>query len=323
MTIVPPPILELRDATKTFMVSRGIFNRKTALQAVRGVSLKISKGDVLGLVGESGCGKTTLAMMLLGLLPPSQGNVFIDGKDIFQENRYSVAKRIQPVFQDPFSSLNPRKTIGQIVSLPLRVHKACTPSNLQCRVEEMLDIVGLQRRYLNCFPNQLSGGQRQRVAVARALIMKPKIVLLDEPTSALDVSVQSQILNLLLDLRSEFNLTYVLISHNLAVVEHMANKVAVMYLGRIVESSDTETIFSNTRHPYSKALLESVLTPDTDLGMPDTHLGTTYPNPIDPPSGCTFHPRCVHSSHLCSQLAPKPVSNKSGYVECHLFNDLE
>lgn len=323
MTIAPSPILELRDATKTFMVSQGIFSRKIPLQAVRGVSLKIAKGDVLGLVGESGCGKTTLAMMLLGLLPPSQGKVFIDGKNIFQEDRYSVAKRIQPVFQDPFSSLNPRKTIGQIVSLPLRVHKACDPSKVQSRVEKMLDIVGLQRRYVNCYPNQLSGGQRQRVAVARALIMKPEIVLLDEPTSALDVSVQSQILNLLLDLRSEFNLTYVLISHNLAVVEHMANKVAVMYLGRIVESSDTETIFSNTRHPYSKALLESVLTPDTDLGVPDTHLGTTYPNPIDPPSGCAFHPRCVNSIPICSQVAPELVSNTGGTVECHLFNDLQ
>ena len=323
MTTLSPPIMELRDVIKTFMVSRGFFNRKSPLQAVRGVSLQISKGDVLGLVGESGCGKTTLAMMLLGLIPPSQGKVLIDGKDIFQENRNSVAKRIQPVFQDPFSSLNPRKTIGQIVSLPLRVHRTCAPSKLQSHVEEMLDIVGLQKRYFNCYPNQLSGGQRQRVAVARALIMKPEIVLLDEPTSALDVSVQSQILNLLLDLRSEFNLTSILISHNLAVVEHMANKVAVMYLGRIVESSDTETIFSNTRHPYSKALLKSVLTPDTDLGVPDTHLGTTYPNPIDPPSGCTFHPRCVDATPLCSRLAPKPVSNNSDYVECHLFTDLE
>lgn len=323
MTILSPPIMELRDVTKTFMVSRGFFNRKTPLQAVRGVSLQISKGDVLGLVGESGCGKTTLAMMLLGLLPPSGGKVLIDGKDIFRENRYAVARRIQPVFQDPFSSLNPRKTIGQIVSLPLRVHKACDPSKLQSRVAKMLDIVGLQRRHSNCYPNQLSGGQRQRVAVARALIMKPEIVLLDEPTSALDVSVQSQILNLLLDLRSEFNLTYVLISHDLSVVEHMADKVAVMYLGRIVESSDTDAIFSNTRHPYSKALLASVLTPDTDQGLPNNHLGTTYPNPIDPPSGCTFHPRCVNATPLCIRLAPEPVSNAGDYVECHLFNDLE
>jgi len=323
MTINSPPILELRDATKTFMVSRGFFNKKTPLHAVRGVSLKISKGDVLGLVGESGCGKTTLAMMLLGLLPPTQGEVLIDGENIFKENRGSVAKRIQPVFQDPFSSLNPRKTIGQIVSLPLRVHKACEPSMLKSNVEKMLDIVGLQKRYINCYPNQLSGGQRQRVAVARALIMKPDVVLLDEPTSALDVSVQSQILNLLLDLRSELNLTYVLISHDLSVVEHMANKVAVMYLGRIVESSDTDAIFSNTRHPYSKALLESVLTPDTDLGVPNTHLGTTYPNPIDPPSGCTFHPRCVSATPLCSQRAPKPLSNNGDFVECHLFNNLD
>lgn len=323
MTIASSPILELRNAAKTFMVSRGFFNRKTPLHAVRGVSLKISKGDVLGLVGESGCGKTTLAMMLLGLLPPTRGEVLIDGQDIFKEDRRSVAKRIQPVFQDPFSSLNPRKTIGQIVSLPLRVHKACASSKLQSHVEEMLNIVGLQRRHINCYPNQLSGGQRQRVAVARALIMKPEVVLLDEPTSALDVSVQSQILNLLLDLRSEFNLTYILISHDLSVVEHMANKVAVMYLGRIVESSDTETIFANTRHPYSKALLESVLTPDTNLGVPNTYLGTTYPNPIDPPSGCTFHPRCVNATSICSQHAPKPSSDKNDYVECHLFNDLE
>ena len=282
---MPPslqPVLELIDIHRTFTVSRGLFKGKRDLHAVNGVSLRIQKGDVLGLVGESGCGKTTLARILLGLLPPSSGEILIDGKAMKKEERRTIARKIQPIFQDPYSSLNPRKTIGSIVSLPLRVHRVGDSSTWRGKMEEMLDLVGLPKRVLHSYPGQLSGGQRQRVAVARALIMRPDVVICDEPTSSLDVSVQAQILNLLISLRRESGLTYLLISHNLAVVEHLATRVAVMYLGRIVEEADTDRIFKNPRHPYTKALLESVLTPEPGLGVPELHLGAGFPNPLDP-----------------------------------------
>ena len=189
------------------------------------------------------------------------------------------------------------------------------------RVAETMELVGLPSRLLNAYPNQLSGGQRQRVAIARALVNRPQIVVCDEPTSALDVSVQSQILNLLNDLRAELNLTYIIISHNLAVVEHIASRVAVMYLGRIVEQAETKALFKNPQHPYTKALLDSVLTPDPRLGLPNTQLGSSYPNPIDPPSGCAFHPRCANAMPHCAQAAPTGRFKKDGYVECHLYSD--
>jgi peptide/nickel transport system ATP-binding protein len=316
----PPPVLEMRDVTKTYMIRRGIFSPKQPLRAVNGVSLKIDRGDVLGLVGESGCGKSTLAKILLGLEMPTDGEIMIDGKPVDRDgDRKAIARRIQPIFQDPYSSLNPRKTIGSIVSLPLRVHKVGDPLSWRKSVEDILDIVGLPRRVYDSYPNQLSGGQRQRVAIARALIMKPEIVICDEPTSALDVSVQSQILNLLMDLREELNLTYVLISHNLAVVEHIATKVAVMYLGRIVEETSTEALFDKARHPYTKALLSSVLTPEPGLGVPDSGLGIAFPNPINPPSGCTFHPRCAKAFGPCSVDKPPVIMDADGRVECHLY----
>jgi peptide/nickel transport system ATP-binding protein len=227
---------------------------------------------------------------------------------------------VQPIFLDPYSSLNPRKTVGSIISLPLRVHRVGEPGEWRGRVEAIMDLVGLARRFIDSYPNQLSGGQRQRVAIARALIMKPDVVICDEPTSALDVSVQSQILNLLQDLRQELGLTYLLISHNLAVVEHMATRVAVMYLGRIVEESDTDTLFRAPRHPYTQALLASVLTPEPGLGVPDAQLGIAFPNPIDPPAGCTFHPRCSRALPHCSRIAPTPIADGNGTIECHLYS---
>jgi peptide/nickel transport system ATP-binding protein len=299
----PAPVLELKNIRRTFTVTRGLFKGKRDLHAVNGVSLRIQKGDVLGLVGESGCGKTTLARILLGLLPPSSGEILIDGKAMKKEERRTIARKIQPVFQDPYSSLNPRKTIGSIISLPLRVHKVGDSSTWRGKVEEILELVGLPKRVLHSYPGQLSGGQRQRVAVARALIMRPEVVICDEPTSSLDVSVQAQIL----------------ISHNLAVVEHLATRVAVMYLGRIVEEAETDRIFKNPRHPYTKALLESVLTPEPGLGVPELHLGAGFPNPLDPPSGCTFHPRCIHAKPECGEKAPPERWDDEGYVTCHLY----
>ncbi len=312
-------VIDVRDVRQTFMISAGAFRGKRPLHAVNGVSMEIRRGEVVGIVGESGCGKTTLAKMILGLLPPTRGEILIEGRRVTDMDRLKVARLLQPIFQDPYSSLNPRKSVGSIISLPLKVQKDPKPETWRKRVEEMMGFVGLSKRLYNLYPNQLSGGQRQRVAVARALINRPQVVICDEPTSALDVSVQSQILNLLQDLRKELNLTYVLISHNLAVVEHIATRVAVMYLGRVVEEADTESLFERPQHPYTRALLESVLTPEPGLGVPDTQLGAAYPNPVDPPSGCTFHPRCSQVMDHCRRIAPAPSTTLTGHVECHLY----
>ena len=313
------PLLEARGVTRTFSVGRGIFARKRTLHAVCDVDLTIQKGEVLGLVGESGSGKSTLARMLLGLLPPIRGSILLAGEDVSRLGRRAMARRIQPVFQDPYSSLNPRKTVASIVALPLAVQRLGTAEERREKAIAMLSRVGLTRRHAGVYPNELSGGQRQRVAIARALVVEPEIVLLDEPTSALDVSVQSQILNLLLDLRRDLGLTYMFISHNLAVIEHMATRVAVMYLGRIVEQADCAALFRTPRHPYTRALLDSVLTPEPGLGVPDTGLGLMMPNPLDPPSGCTFHPRCPRAGARCSIEAPHTVSDADGFVACHLY----
>ncbi len=313
------PVLETVDVSCVFQVSQGLFRGSKPLRAVNGVSLSIPGGKVVGLVGESGCGKSTMANILLGLQRPSSGDVLYSGDSASSFSRRQIARRIQPIFQDPYSSLNPTKTIGFIVSQPLRIHGVGEPSEWSDRVADMLDVVGLPRRVASSYPSQLSGGQRQRVAIARALIMRPDVVICDEPTSALDVSVQSQILNLLQDLKEEFGLTYLLISHNLAVVQHMADRVAVMYLGRIVEEADSDTLFDDPRHPYTRALLDSVLTPDPRLGVPDTHLGAVFPNPIEPPPGCTFHPRCPECMSICRSEPPRPVSDGGHRTECYLY----
>lgn len=315
----PAPILELAGLTKIYRVKQGMFSTPKSLRALDGVSLEIRKKDVLGLVGESGCGKSTLAKVLLGLELPTSGQVRIDGREIAEQERQSLARRIQPIFQDPYSSLNPRKSIEEIVCLPLVVHGIGDRASRGKEVLKMLDLVGLPTRARRSYPGQLSGGQRQRVAIARALIVKPEIVICDEPTSALDVSIQSQILNLLADLREELGLTYLFISHNLAVVEHLATRVAVMYLGRIVEEAPAAELFAGPRHPYTKALLASVLTPDPSLCVPDISLGASYPNPIEPPSGCHFHPRCTAAKAVCAMQPPPHVAAGTAHVDCHLF----
>ncbi len=314
------PVLELRNVTKTYKIKQGLFGTPKPLTAVNDVTLKLHKGDVLGLVGESGCGKSTLAKVLLGLEAPTSGEVLVDGEALGGQDRLALAQRIQPIFQDPYSSLNPRKRIQDIIALPLRVHGVGNEASREKAVRDILDVVGLPARVLSNYPSQMSGGQRQRVAIARALVMRPEIVICDEPTSALDVSVQSQILNLLGDLRREFGLTYLFISHNLAVVEHLATEVAVMYLGRIVEKTTVANLFDAPRHPYSQALLTSVLTPDPSMDVPETHLGMAYPNPIDPPSGCHFHPRCPAATPVCASRAPRAVRDAQGLVECHLHD---
>lgn len=310
-------LLQTEDITKVYQVSAGVFKGKRSLAAVNGVSIVINRGEVVGLVGESGCGKSTIAKIILSLEEATSGQVYFDGEPMATIDRKERARRIQPIFQDPYSSLNPRKSIGSIISLPYRVHQIGNKAEREARVTEIMDTVGLPPRFRSSYPNQLSGGQRQRVAIARALMMKPELVICDEPTSALDVSVQSQILNLLLDLRENRGLTYLIITHDLSVVEHIASRVAVMYLGRIVEEATTDKLFKNPRHPYTQALLTSVLTPEPRLGLPETHLGIAYPNPIDPPPGCTFHPRCPKATDRCQKDSPQPVSENDHMVACY------
>ncbi|HKH95470.1 MAG TPA: oligopeptide/dipeptide ABC transporter ATP-binding protein [Beijerinckiaceae bacterium] len=311
-------LLSARGLTRDFTVSQGLFKGRRTLHAVNGLDLDVVKGEVLGIVGESGCGKSTLARILLGLLPPTRGTVALDGRDIRELGRREMARRVQPVFQDPYSSLNPRRTVASIVALPLAVHGIGSSAERRRSALEMLERVGLPARFADRYPRELSGGQRQRVAIARALVMRPEIVVCDEPTSALDVSVQSQILNLLLDLQRELGLTYVFISHNLAVVEHIATRVAVMYLGQVVELSETAALFRDPRHPYTRALLASVLTPEPGLGIPDTGLGLAFPDPLNPPPGCPFHPRCPDAIGVCRVEMPPLVDTGHGVAACHV-----
>lgn len=262
------PILEARGLRMSFGVPGPLFGPRRRHDAVKGVDLKVMPGETFAIVGESGSGKTTLARMMLGLLPPTGGEILLRGQPITALDRKAIARTVQPIFQDPYSSLNPHKTISSIISLPLRVHGVGTAQEQIHWVREMMEFVGLAPRLAQAYPNQLSGGQRQRVAIARALVMRPDLVVCDEPTSALDVSVQSQILNLLQDLQKELGLTYVLITHNLAVVEHMANRVAVMYMGQVVEEGEAAPLFARPSHSYTRMLLNSVLTPEPGLGLP-------------------------------------------------------
>ena len=311
------PMLEVKNIKKTYRIKTGVFKPKKSLHAVNSVSLKVEKGKVFGIVGESGCGKSTLAKMVLGLEKPTDGEIYLNQSPLHQIRRFEISRQVQPIFQDPYSSLNPRKTVSSSISLPFRVHKVGDKKETEERVEEIMRIVGLPPRMKHSYPVQLSGGQRQRVAIARALIMNPDLVICDEPTSALDVSVQSQILNLLMDLRVKLGLTYILISHDLSVVEHIASRVAVMYLGRIIEEANTRDLFEKPRHPYTQALLASVLTPDPNQGLPDAHLGTAYPNPIDMPGGCAFHPRCPRRCEKCETIIPETKTDRDHVVACH------
>ena len=305
MTPAPPPAIEIRGVTRRF----------GPVRAVDGVDLVVPEGGVMGIVGESGCGKSTLARIVMGLLPPSAGTVLVAGQSLASLDRRARARLIQPVFQDPYSSLNPRHRVRDIVALPLRAQGR---RDVDAPVRDMLARVGLPGAMADRLPGQLSGGQRQRVAIARALVGRPRIVVCDEPTSALDVSVQAQILNLLAELRAELGLTLVFISHNLAVVEHIATEVAVMYLGRIVEHAPVEDVFAAPRHPYTSALLASVLTPEPGLGIPDSGLADIAPDPAHIPPGCRLHPRCPVAVARCAVESPNGHRAAGRLVECLL-----
>ncbi|HET6306420.1 MAG TPA: oligopeptide/dipeptide ABC transporter ATP-binding protein [Rhodopila sp.] len=310
--------IEVRNLYRQFHQRGGMTGATRTVRAVDGISFSLPPGEVLGVVGESGCGKSTLARLIMGLLPPTAGEVRVDGRSLADMNRRARARLIQPVFQDPYASLNPRQRIRDIVALPLAAQGDLPKSQQTDRVMDMLARVGISSEMAERRPAQLSGGQRQRVAIARALVLRPRIVVCDEPTSALDMSVQAQILNLLADLRRELGLTYLFISHNLAVVEHIATQVAVMYLGRIVEHAPTQALFRAPAHPYTKALLASVLTPQPGLGIPDVGLGDSYPDPANIPPGCRFHPRCTQATDRCAATAPDNIHQDGRLVECLL-----
>src|SRR5262247_3309977 len=292
-------LLVVDNVRKYFPITRGIIFQKeiASVKAVDGVSFSVKPGETLGIVGESGCGKSTLARCIVRLLDSTDGSIMFEGRDITKLSRMQmrpIRREMTMIFQDPYASLNPRKRVGFIIGEPLEVHKLGTPAEVKTRVQELLEVVGLNPEHYNRFPHEFSGGQRQRIGVARALAVNPKLIVCDEPVSALDVSVQAQILNLLKDLQKEFGLTYVFIAHDLNVVRHISDRVMVMYLGRAVELADRDELYVNPKHPYTGALLSAVPLPNPDAGRARKQivLEGDVPNPINPPSACNFHPRC-------------------------------
>ena len=322
-------LLEVKDIKKYFPVKGGLFRRVVAnVKAVDGVSFSLGSGETLGVVGESGCGKSTLGRALIRLHKASAGSVSIAGKDLFSlegEELIKVRRDIQMIFQDPFASLNPRFTVFEIISEPLEVHKIGTASDRRQKVIELMELVGLRREVMNRYPHEFSGGQRQRVGIARALALGPKLIIADEPVSALDVSVQSQVLNLIKDLQNRFGISFVFISHDLAVVQHISHRVAVMYLGKIVEEAKTEDLYSNPKHPYTEALISAIPKPDPKAVNKRIVLEGDVPSPISVPSGCPFHTRCPKVMSRCSKEVPTMTATKgaSGVehrVSCHLHS---
>ena len=319
-------LVQVRNLTKDFPVKGGILQRTQGyVRAVNDVSFDIRRGETLGLVGESGCGKTTLGRMLVRLLDPTRGNVEIDGKDIAHAERKELKelrREAQIIFQDPYGSLDPRSPVGDSIAEGLKIHGVGNADERHDRVLEMLDLVGLESYHAHRFPHEFSGGQRQRIGIARALIMKPKFVVADEPVSALDVSVQAQVLNLLKELQGELGLTLLFIAHNLAVVEHISDRVAVMYLGSVVEVTDRDTLYRNPQHPYTEALLSAIPIPDPSLRRDRVILQGDVPSPLRPPTGCTFHPRCpIASDEICPIEIPALLAagdNGDHLAACHL-----
>lgn len=328
MSEAEAPLVAVRGLVKDFPVKGGIFQRTVAnVRAVDGVDLDIRKGETLGLVGESGCGKSTLGRMLVRLLDPTEGSITFDGENLAdaQGSTLKALRRdVQMIFQDPYSSLDPRATVGDSIAEGLVVHGVDDRDERQVRVNEMLELVGLRRDQAQRFPHEFSGGQRQRIGIARALILRPKFVVADEPVSALDVSVQAQVLNLLRELQGELDLTLLFIAHNLAVVEHISDRVGVMYLGRIVEITDQASLYRAPAHPYTKALLSAIPIPDPGRKRERVVLQGDVPSPLDPPSGCTFHPRCpVAIEGTCEVTIPqqRPVPGGEEHeAACHLVD---
>jgi oligopeptide transport system ATP-binding protein len=317
-------LLKVERLKKYFPIKGGVFGKRIGeVKAVDDISFIVKKGETLGLVGESGCGKSTTGRMLMRLIEPTEGQIYFDGKDLTSlSNREmrKIRKEMQMVFQDPFASLNPRHTVEKILEEPLIVHGIGDAKERKQRVKEMLEIVGLSSYHAKRYPHQFSGGQRQRIGIARALMTKPKLIIGDEPVSALDVSIQSQVLNLLEDLQKEFGLTYVFIAHDLGVVRHISDRVGVMYLGRLVEITDSEKLYENPLHPYSKALLSAVPIPDPTVKKDRPLLTGDIPSPANPPQGCAFHTRCKECMEVCKIVRPELKEIQPGhFAACHLY----
>ena len=316
-------MLDIRGLKKYFTLG-GDFSSgsRGVVRAIDGVDLQIYRGETLGLVGESGCGKTTLGRTIMRLEEPTEGEIIFKGEDILQYSGRELKnfrKKVQLIFQDPYTSLNPRKNAGSIVGEAFLVHKLARGKEREEKTARLMEVVGLTREQMSRYPHEFSGGQRQRIGVARALALNPELVVADEPVSALDVSIQAQILNLLKKLQSDYNLTYLFISHDLSVIGHMSDRIAVMYLGKIVELADRQTLFDNPYHPYTEALLSAVPVPDPGMKKRRIILKGDIPSPIDPPSGCSFHPRCPYVMDICVETEPDFVDKGNGrYAACHL-----
>ncbi len=322
-------MLEVQDLKKYFPVRGGVAMRVIGyVKAVDGVSISIEKGETFGLVGESGSGKTTLGRTVLKLTEPTSGRIIFDGKDITHlkgKEMIPLRREMQIVFQDPYRALHPRKRVKDIIGEPLVIHEKVSESEIRERVAEMLKLVGLNVEHMDRYPHEFSGGQRQRIVIARALILRPKFIVLDEPTSALDVSVQAKILNLLNDLKERFQLTFLLISHNLAVVQYMSHRIGVMYLGKLVEVADSDELFENPLHPYTHALMSAIPVPDPKLAKKKRKvtLKGEIPSPLNPPSGCRFHTRCPYAKDICKKEEPPLVEVKPGhFVACHFWEEI-
>jgi oligopeptide transport system ATP-binding protein len=317
-------LLEIRDLRKHFPVGDGLFSRgKGVVKAVDGVSLTVNEGETLGLVGESGCGKSTLGRAILRLIEPTGGEVNFHGKNLLalsQRELRDMRREMQIIFQDPYASLNPRMRVGDIVGEGLEIHKLAKGKAKRDRVMELLHQVGLREDHFDRYPHEFSGGQRQRIGIARALAVSPKFIVCDEPVSSLDVSIQAQIINLLQELQEKMHLTYLFISHDLRVVEHISHRVAIMYLGKVVEIANSETIYRDAKHPYTRALLSAVPLPDTERKKERVVLEGDVPSPVNPPAGCAFHPRCSYREPVCSQSEPVLAFGADGHgVSCHVF----
>ncbi len=317
------PLLEVRDLKKHFPVTRGIFSRTAGyVRAVDGVSLALEAGETLGLVGESGCGKTTVGRAILRLVEATAGQVHFDGVDVLALKRRelrAIRRRMQIIFQDPYSSLNPRMTVGGMLGEAIRIHRLARRGEIRARTAELLRTVGLEPGHSRRYPHEFSGGQRQRIGIARALAVDPRFIVADEPVSALDVSIQAQIINLLQDLQARFGLTYLFVAHDLSVVEHIADRVAVMYLGRIVEIAENRGLYADPQHPYTRALLSAVPVPDPGASRNRTVLEGDVPSPANIPTGCPFHPRCPERQDVCRETVPALVEIEGGHrVACLL-----